>query len=390
MHDELTFSPDYRAARDRFRTATSARGFRLETHPIDRDADLTVDVAIGGDDDPSRLVVVSGGLHGVEGFLGSAIQAAILEGDPADWPLPAGSGLVLLHALDPFGFDRIRRVDSANVDLNRNFLLEGEAFAGSPPTYREIDRVLNPRRPPWRLDLLSIESLPTVFRHGKTVLKRAIAGGQYDFPLGLFFGGHGPSPTRLLLEAEMPRWIGSAEQVIHLDVHTGLGLWGNLALLLEDTVTPDRVRWLSDRFGEDRVEWSGEGIAYPTRGGLGTWCQSTFADRTYDFLCAEFGTYPGTRVLAALRAENQAHHWGKPGRPLDPSQGQAKASGSLRPGRSRLASEHPGPGTPARPEGPRGLLPPGHRGVTVGWRRERAPEFRQVPLRPPLKFKALS
>jgi hypothetical protein len=113
----------------------------------------------------------------------------------------------------------------------------------------------------------------------------------------------------------MPRWLGSAEHVIHLDIHTGLGRRGDLTLLLEDTVTPDRVRWLSGRFGEDRVEWSGEGIAYPTRGGLGTWCQATFADRSYDYLCAEFGTDPGPVVLAALRAENRAHHWGRPDAP---------------------------------------------------------------------------
>ena len=119
----------------------------------------------------------------------------------------------------------------------------------------------------------------------------------------------------------MPRWVGPAEHIIHLDVHTGLGPWGNLALLLEDTVTPDRARWLSDRFGEDRVEWPGQGISYPTRGGLGTWCQSTFGDRTYDFLCAEFGTHRGSRVLAALRAENQGHHWGRPG---DASTNRAK------------------------------------------------------------------
>jgi hypothetical protein len=318
MIGDHAFSPDYRTARARFRAGASARGFRLETHPIDEAEDLTIDVALGGDENPARLVVVSGGLHGVEGFLGSAIQSAILEGDPSDWPLPIGSGLVLLHALDPFGYAHLRRADAANVDLNRNFLLEGEPYSGSSPIYREIDRVLNPRRSPRRFDLFGIESLPAVLRHGKAELKRAIAGGQYDFPLGLFFGGKGPSPTRRLLEEEMPRWVAGADHVVHLDVHTGLGPWGSLALLLEDCVTPDRSRWLGDRFGRDRVTCSGESISYPTRGGFGAWCQKTFADRAYDFLCAEFGTYSGSRVLAALRAENQAHHWGRPGEPSTP------------------------------------------------------------------------
>jgi len=312
MNGASYFSRDYRTARDRFRAGALARGFRLETHPVAPDHDWTIDVAIGGDEDPARLVVISSGLHGVEGFLGSAIQAAVLEGDLGAWRLPTGSGLVLMHALDPFGFDQLRRWDAANIDLNRNFLLEGQAYQGSSPIYREIDSLINPRRPPGRVDLFSLASIPLLLRHGKAQLRRAIAGGQYDYPLGIFFGGQGPSATRLLLEKEMPRWIGPAEQIIHLDVHTGLGPRASLELLLEDSVTPDRVRWITDHFPDQKVEWWGDGSAYSTLGGLGTWCQMTFSDRNYDFLCAEFGTEKASRVLAALRVENQAHHWGRP------------------------------------------------------------------------------
>jgi hypothetical protein len=312
MNGNHFFSSDYRSARDRFRSASIARSFRLETHPIDEAADLTVDVAIAGDDPPNRLVVVSSGLHGVEGFVGSAIQNSILEDREGEWSLPTGAGLVLIHALDPFGYANLRRFDEANVDLNRNFLLDGEAYSGSPATYREINWLLNPKCPPRWFDLLKIESIPTLLRHGEPALRRAIAGGQFDFPLGLFFGGNAASKVRLMLERELPRWVGDAEYVIHLDFHTGLGPWTNLALLLEDSVTTERARWLADRFGKERVEAWGEGISYPTRGGLGKWCQATFPDRIYDFLCAEFGTYSGLQVLGALRAESQAYHWGKP------------------------------------------------------------------------------
>ena len=31
----------------------------------------------------------------------------------------------------------------------------------------------------------------------------------------------------------------------------------------------------------------------------------------YLYSAAEFGTYPPTTMLAGLRAENQAHHWGE-------------------------------------------------------------------------------
>ena len=40
-----------------------------------------------------------------------------------------------------------------------------------------------------------------------------------------------------------------------------------------------------------------------------------FSQCCYDFLLAEFGTYPVLAVVKALRAENRAHWWGEPGQP---------------------------------------------------------------------------
>ena len=59
-----------------------------------------------------------------------------------------------------------------------------------------------------------------------------------------------------------------------------------------------------------------EAIAYEVRGDLITWCcREIFAGRDYDGIAAEFGTYGPISVLSALRAENQAHHWGTPDSP---------------------------------------------------------------------------
>ena len=57
---------------------------------------------------------------------------------------------VLLHALNPYGFAWLRRVNEHNVDLNRNFLLPGEAYRGSPAGYAALDPLLNPKSPPAR------------------------------------------------------------------------------------------------------------------------------------------------------------------------------------------------------------------------------------------------
>ncbi|HEX8201237.1 MAG TPA: M14 family metallopeptidase [Isosphaeraceae bacterium] len=320
------FSPDYVTARARFRAAAAARGFRLEALPIAgtgaQGEELTVEVAATGSERPARVVVVSGGLHGVEGFLGSAVQAALLEEGLRDWSPPPGAAVVLLHALNPFGFSWLRRSDAENVDLNRNFLRTGEPYRGSPAKYAELDWLLNPTGPPGPRDLFLPRALLAIARHGFATLKQAIAGGQYDFPRGLFFGGHGPAALRGLLEARLPRWIGPAERVLHVDFHSGLGPWATHKLLVEHGMDPDRERWLAERFGAGAVERGDpNGISYRARGGLGDWCQAAFPDRHYDLVCAEFGTFGGLAMITALRAENQAHHWGDP---ADPTVRRAK------------------------------------------------------------------
>ena len=308
------FSPDYVTARGRFRALAEARGFDCESHPIAAVGPggeaLTIDVARAGDPRARGVLVVSSGLHGVEGFFGSAVQLALLERPDVADALPRGVALVLLHALNPFGFAWIRRGNEENVDLNRNFLDAGERYEGSPARYAAFDALLNPKHPPRRVDVFRLLALLAILRHGMPDLKQAVAGGQYDFPRGLFFGGHGPSPTSRILAEHLPRWIGNAETILHVDFHTGLGRWATYQLLLDAGLGPERFAWLRSRFG-DPVQHSDPGgsIAYQTRGGLGIWCRSAFADRQYDLLCAEFGTYPPLRVLASLRAENQAHFW---------------------------------------------------------------------------------
>jgi hypothetical protein len=314
------FAPDYRSARDRFRARSAARGFRLESYTIGQEGPageaLTIDAAILGDERPERAVVVSSGLHGVEGFFGSAVQLHLLRDLADGWSPPSGSALVLLHALDPYGFAWIRRVNEDNVDLNRNFLVNGDIYTGSPRRYGDVNRLLNPEGAPRRVDFFWPRALWSIVRHGMPEMKQAVAGGQYDFPRGLFFGGSAPSRTLRILAENLPRWVGGNGPVIHVDFHTGLGPWASYQLLLDPGLSPERYARLEAQFGRECVQVSEpSGLAYDSKGSLGTWCQALHPLGEYDVLCAEFGTYPSLRVLAALRAENQAHHWAPPDSP---------------------------------------------------------------------------
>ena len=311
------FSSDYATARDRFRKAASRLGWQVEAHPLGasgpRGEELTIEVAssIG---DPERVLVVSSGIHGVEGLFGSAVQVALLE----EWARVERPTVkcLFLHGLNPYGFAWLRRVDEHNVDPNRNFLLPDERFEGAHDHYAHLDRFLNPRRPLSLYEPFTLKALPLIVRYGMPALRQAIAEGQYTYPRGLFFGGTEPSQMHRLLAEHFPRWLEGSKSVVHLDLHTGLGPRGDCKLLI-DYALPERQRHrLIEWFGSSAFETSdSSGVPYTARGGFGRWCVSNGFAPDYLFAYAEFGTYRPIQVLAGLRAENQAHHWDTPDSP---------------------------------------------------------------------------
>jgi hypothetical protein len=317
------FPTDYRTARARFRDAASAAGFALSAHATGQPdpfgnpaapaaADLTIDVAIGGDPSARGVVVLTSGLHGAEGPFGSAVQSAWLESLPPRWTPPAGVRVVLMHALNPWGFARLRRTDEDNVDLNRNFLPAGEEYRGSAPLADLVQNALSPRSRPRGILRYALHAAWFLLRYGQAPLRQALPVGQFDFPEGLFFGGRGPARVHRLLAGMMPGLLAGARRVVHLDYHTGLGPWADYRLLLEEPADDPAVSWWRERFDADRVE-SGDlnRTAYPVRGGFGPWCQRLLPAAEYLFATAEYGTYGPLRMLWAMESEMRAH-WADP------------------------------------------------------------------------------
>lgn len=334
------FSNCYETARQRFIEVLKQTGWSHEAHAIDArgptGAELTIDVGIRRSAEPKRTVVISSGLHGVEGFFGSAVQMSLL--DDQQWLCNSNeTTVVMIHALNPFGFAWKRRWNEDNVDLNRSFFSLSNDRPETLPSFHKIDAVLNPQKPAGRLDLFPITATWFIARHGFAELKRTLPVGQYDNPLGIFYGGRKPSATQKILEQNLARWIGSTSDVLHLDFHTGLGRSGDYTLLLNRALEDAVLNELGLRFGDDALKsvaaeslrrvnkdsirgramsslqrfLAGSGIAYPAHGLMSDWLRDLFPDISYLTLSAEFGTYPSIRVLQSLIAENRSYHWGR-------------------------------------------------------------------------------
>lgn len=310
MEPAALFSPDYATARERFITAARGAGAAVEALPLAArgpgNLALSIDVAWLGPPDARRLLLHTSGLHGVEGFAGSAVQLATLQRPP---PVPSGCALVLVHVLNPYGMAWLRRVNENNVDLNRNFLGAAESWAGAPALYPKLDSLLNPVAPQgpdrfrWRLAALAL-------RHGPRAVKQAIAEGQYEYPRGLFFGGRQLEAGPRLLLAFARERLGRAAHLVAIDMHTGLGPHGGETLVLEAGVGATPAAELARALGGPVVDPAAGGAAYRIRGGMGGALAAALAGRRIDFLLQEIGTRPVLPVLAALREENRCHHEG--------------------------------------------------------------------------------
>lgn len=310
------FSRTYAEARERFRSGSDRLGAEQEALEVGVEgpdgSPLTIDMAWHGPRDAKRIVVVSSGTHGVEGYMGSAAQLAVY-----DLPIELRDdvALVMLHAVNPYGFAFVRRVNEVNIDLNRNFLLQGQDYSGSPDAYHGLNAMLNPPRPPRVVSAPAFlgKAVGRIAGHGFGALKSAVAGGQYDYPMGLFFGGNGPSNSMLQLQAAVPRWFGHTEHVLWIDYHTGLGKPATFKHLVDHEADSPRLRWLADTFGPEVEPWdAGDGVAYAIRGGLGVWMKSMLPEAEVDVLAMEFGTVPALQVITALHLENRAHHYAAP------------------------------------------------------------------------------
>ena len=317
--ESASFSPTYDVARQRFLEA--ARNVRAQTasYPIDQvgptGESLSVDVAWVGAREPTQAVIVTSGLHGVEGFFGSAVQLAWLSRlASGEVDLLPRTTVVLVHAVNPFGFAWRRRTDSRNVDLNRNFVdrLVGEKYFGTPDGYGHVRKFLAPPTVPSRLSYptFRVYAAWLIARYGAEILRTAVAAGQYEDQNGLFFGGYVPSESTALLQSHFWSWTRGAKAVVHLDLHTGLGAFADYQLFVEQPHTR-HLQWYWTHFDYERVVSVAEQGQYYAQGVMGAWL-ARHSPVEYRFSCLEIGTHPMIRVLAALREENRLHHYGSP------------------------------------------------------------------------------
>mgnify|MGYP001818358710 FL=1 len=302
---------DYREARQRFLDAAAGAGASPTAfdHPTETGPDggpLAIDVAqLGPADSPAVLLVVSG-THGVEGYAGSAIQTDWLERLGAGSP-PSGLRVVLIHALNPYGFAWTRRTNEDNVDLNRNFIDWDEPPPDNPAYDQLADALVPDRWDDATKEATTMTLLAEVERLGLEEMQRVVSGGQYRHERGVFYGGTGPVWSRRWLTDHIGSLAEPATRVGIIDLHTGLGPWGHGELIVHGSRAEPGYRRAERWWGDVRSMQDGESVSAELSGGWLGRIEALLPEIEVTAAALEFGTVDAIQVLQALRGEAWLH-----------------------------------------------------------------------------------
>jgi hypothetical protein len=255
------FSPSYASARAKFLLAADRAGARVDvlvnTVAVAPDGGtLSTDVAVLGPADAETALLVFSGTHGPEGFVGSAAQIALLEAIGAG-AQPPPVRVVLVHAINPWGFAHVSRTTENNVDLNRNFI----DWSAPPPVneaYAELHPLLCPTQwTPQALESANAARAAWIATHGQDRYVDVTNKGQYSHSDGLNYGGSGREWSNQALETIVARHLAGVKRIALIDWHTGLGERGEPFFLCFNEQGGPGWQRACAWWGSERVETKG-------------------------------------------------------------------------------------------------------------------------------------
>ena len=173
------FPSSYEDSRERFIQSLSLLqskwpDARLESHPLNEHPNLSIDWIWAEPREKENLVIISTAEHGIEGYVGGAMMKVFIE-EFAPQLNPENTGLLLIHAINPWGMKHHRKVNENNVDLNRNFVVDRNFDPAINPEFHQVKDLINPQN---RMGSFGIENL----RFWGRVVKTLFTTGMQSHP----------------------------------------------------------------------------------------------------------------------------------------------------------------------------------------------------------------
>jgi len=282
-----------------------------------KDANLIMDVCyIPPQREFGRLLILTSGLHGIEGFTGSAIQQMFMKELLSDHEVQ-DQGILLIHSINPYGFKYMRKATENNVDLNRNCSVSKSIFENENRGYAKLYNLLCPsgrvNKGSLNNRLFYFVAIRKILQKSMATLRQAALQGQYKYPEGIYYGGNDFEPQIYYLQEVLPEIFNPYDLILTLDMHTAYGAWGKLHLFanpVEDDILRKKTVSL---FNNHPIDWGNTKDFYTILGDFSDFLGMLNPDATYLSMRFEFGTLDSQKTFGSLHSihrmilENQGH-----------------------------------------------------------------------------------
>ena len=270
---------------------------RLETHPLEKFPELSLDWLWLEPEQKDHLVIVSTAQHGIEGYVGSAILKIFMD-EFAPRLNPQNTGLLLIHAINPWGMKYGRKVNENGVDLNRNFIFNGRFDKSINPDFSKLKYLLAPS---YRARSFAIENLfflgrtiKALMTEGASKISTAALLGQYVDPRAMYYGGETYEEETQVVIDLFRKSLEDYQNVIHLDQHSGYGPRYQMSITLVP-LEPQTSTEFASRFNYPLILKGDNQEFYETHGDM---CACLYELRNVEYpnrhvfaTAFEFGTY---------------------------------------------------------------------------------------------------
>jgi hypothetical protein len=310
------FPTSYEDSRERFIQSLSLfqskwPNAHLESYPLKEHPNLTIDWIWAEPARKENIIIISTALHGVEGFVGSAMQYMFMQ-EFLPRLNPENTGLLLVHAVNPWGMKHRRRFNPNNVDLNRNFVYGGDFDINLNLLYPQLKDLLTPQR---RINSIlgetlrfAVQVIMLIVKHGVKDGRDGILMGQYIEPDGFYFGGQELQEETLVMMDLLQKAMHDYSTVLHLDMHSGYGPRYQMSLSNPEN-DPLSSAEFAEKYNYPLVVKGNPDEFYTTLGDMSAYAyhlqSEKYLDKQVLSTAFEFGTFGGSLLhgLRSLRAE---------------------------------------------------------------------------------------
>ena len=277
------------------------QGIEVEktSYAIDESDGLYIDnIYIPSLAERENLIVLTTGVHGMEGFIGSVMLDVFF-----DEIFPTldrrNTGILVVANVNPYGMKYMRRYNENNVDLNRNFIEDWESFDfSSNKEYPKVDSFLQPEGAMgnafWHEVGFYLSLGKEAIVSGADTISDALLTGQYEYPEGVYYGGNGDEASTTYLKGVFGDCLdGEYKNIIHIDIHSGYGPRYNMVIFnsVQDPTTEAEAKSM---FGYDYIIATDSEDFYATFGDTTDFfyrlAKSKESDKELYSTCFEFGT----------------------------------------------------------------------------------------------------